>query len=100
MKDFQANRLSVFGLILICVSLLVGGLGISGSIGRESFFNHPMQPNWISGNYGGNFRFSAFEPDSLDPADPNTEFEIISQIFEGLTKLDDNLKPVPAVAES
>jgi oligopeptide transport system substrate-binding protein len=50
--------------------------------------------------HGGEFRFAIVEPDTLDPADPDSEGAIVGQIFEGLTKWGDSLEPRPAVAHS
>jgi ABC-type transport system substrate-binding protein len=56
------------------------------------------------GNYGGNFRLPTYEPTTLDPADyswgDTPAWPIMSQVFEGLTKWDDNLQPRPALALS
>ena len=63
-------------------------------------------PSRTAVNYGGNFRFALHEPTTLDPAEldwwdtPSGPMvgqingPIVSQIFEGLTKLDDNLEPL------
>lgn len=51
--------------------------------------------------YGGDFRYPIGEPDTLDPiASWGAEWPIMSQVFEGLVKLDENLNPVPAIAAS
>lgn len=52
------------------------------------------------GNYGGNFRFAINEPSTLDPADYNSARAITGQVFEGLAKWEDDLEPVPAIAQS
>jgi peptide/nickel transport system substrate-binding protein len=62
-------------------------------------------PLRAAGNYGGNFRFALDEPSSLDPADCEWYVDlnhgpIVEQIFEGLTKWDDDMEPLPAVAQS
>lgn len=51
--------------------------------------------------YGGNFRYPIGEPTSLDPVDDGAaDWALLDQIFEGLVKYDENLNPVPAIAES
>jgi ABC-type transport system substrate-binding protein len=61
-------------------------------------------PELRTGNYGGNFRFAVNEPGTLDPADydypGSMNGPIIGQVFEGLTKLDDDHSPLPAAAQS
>jgi len=56
------------------------------------------------GNYGGNLRVALNEPSTLDPADSpsgdTTHWPIVKQIFEGLTKWDDDMEPLPAIAQS
>ena len=54
----------------------------------------------ITENYGGNFRFPIYEPNTLDPADESSEGAIIGQLFEGLTKWGDDRSVVPGIAES
>ena len=51
---------------------------------------------------GGTFRMMLHPPHSLDPLFISTTYEccIIEQIFNGLLKFDENLSPVPDLAES
>ncbi|MBU1878679.1 MAG: hypothetical protein KJ734_06995, partial [Chloroflexi bacterium] len=59
----------------------------------------PARP---AGNYGGNLRLALNEPSTLDPADwPDAaNGPIMGQVFEGLTKWDDDHTPLPAIAQS
>jgi|GEM_PF-382476 len=59
-------------------------------------------PALQAGNYGGNLRFAAFEPGTLDPIDwpDDPSGPIVGQVFEGLTKWDDDHSPLPAIAQS
>jgi oligopeptide transport system substrate-binding protein len=51
--------------------------------------------------YGGEFRYPTVEPATLDPIVPTAGAPPIQgQVFEGLLKWDQDLLPVPAIAES
>jgi len=55
------------------------------------------------GNYGGSFRFADYEPLSLDPIDVDFNSgsrSVVRQVFEGLTRWDDDLSTQPAIAQS
>jgi len=58
------------------------------------------RPKASTSFYGGNFRYPIAGPTSLDPVDDGADWAILDQIFEGLVKYDDNLNPIPAIAES
>lgn len=58
------------------------------------------RPKALGSNYGGDFRYPIAEPTSLDPVDDGADWALLDQIFEGLVKYDENLNPVPAIAQS
>lgn len=61
------------------------------------------QPPARAGAYGGNFRFPTLEPLSLDPIEfdgSGPDFLIGGQVYEGLTRWDDNFFVQPALAQS
>lgn len=91
---------STASLILVTLFLLT----LNAHAGQPLQSSPELASLTSAGTYGGTFRFSANEPSTLDPAATGWGDEpqgpIVTQIFEGLTKLDDSLTPRPAIASS
>jgi ABC-type transport system substrate-binding protein len=77
-------------------------LALTASAAKAPGPSHPaaLAPQRAAGNYGGDLRFPVAEPNNLDPSDADSEGAITGQIFEGLTRWDDDLEPLPAMAQS
>jgi ABC-type transport system substrate-binding protein len=101
----RRNRITVLiGIGLCLVLLAILQLSLIGSAMATPLSSAGAAPLAEGGNYGGDFRFPINEPTTLDPADyswsDTPPWAIMSQVFEGLTKWDDDMQPVPALAVS
>jgi ABC-type transport system substrate-binding protein len=90
------------GVTITFITLLQ--LSLVGSATATPLSSAGAAPAAEGGNYGGDFRFPINEPTTLDPADyswgDTPPWAIMSQVFEGLTKWDDDMQPMPALAVS
>ncbi len=91
--------------VLLASLLLVGGFGCqSGGFGCQ--LGQETVPTPVPGSTvpeaKGNLNLYNIDPLTLDPAVSGemTSHEYIAQLFSGLVRLDDDLKPVPDIARS
>ena len=100
----QRRILIPTGVTVALTCIIFIQLSLISSVAASPVSSLGAAPSAQGGNYGGDFRFPINEPTTLDPADyswsDSPPWAIMSQVFEGLTKWDDDMQPVPGLAVS
>ena len=95
---WAALCLTVVLLAIVCAGMMIAAAQPAVAKGPAALASPRPE-----GNYGGSFRFADYEPLSLDPIDVDFgsgSSAVVRQVFEGLTRWDDDLSTQPAIALS